>query len=107
MTADWQPDPTGWQNIVTRHKGIDHNLELDNFRDYYISKGDRRTDWNASLRTWMRNAEKWKRINPADPPKNPVRLVGPNGYTFCQDCNTPWEQHNVDACLMMQEAADG
>jgi hypothetical protein len=107
MTEDWQPDPSNWERIVTSTKGIDHQLELDNFRDHWLSKADKRTDWNASLRTWMRNAQKWQKVNPADPPKNPTRLVGPNGYTFCQDCNTPWEHHTEDACQMMQEAMNG
>jgi hypothetical protein len=107
MTEDWQPDPKNWERIVTSTKGIDHQLELDNFRDHWLSKADKRTDWNASLRTWMRNAQKWQKVNPADPPKNPVRLVGPNGYTFCQDCNTLWQDHNDEACIMMQEAMYG
>jgi hypothetical protein len=107
MTDDWQPDPTNWEGIVARHKGIDHAVELANFRDHYISKAEKRADWNASLRTWMRNADKWKKVNPADPPANPTRLVGPNGYTFCQDCNTPWDKHFEDACIMMQEAMNG
>ena len=107
MTDDWQPDPTNWQTIVNRHKDVDHAVELENFRDHYLSKAEKRADWNASLRTWMRNAQKWQKTNPADPPKNPVRLVGPNGYTFCQDCNTLWEHHTEDACLMVQEAMNG
>jgi hypothetical protein len=107
MTDDWQPDPTNWEGIVARHKGIDHAVELANFRDHYISKAEKRADWNASLRTWMRNADKWKKVNPADRPANPTRLVGPNGYTFCQDCNTPWDKHFDDACIMMQEAMNG
>jgi hypothetical protein len=107
MTEDWQPDPKNWERIVTSTKGIDHQLELDNFRDHWLSKDERRADWNASLRNWMRNAKAWQKTNPADPPKNPTRLVGPNGYTFCQDCNTPWEHHTEDACIMMQEAMNG
>jgi hypothetical protein len=107
MTDDWQPDPTNWEGIVARHKGIDHAVELANFRDHYISKAEKRADWNASLRTWMRNADKWKKVNPADRPANPTRLVGPNGYTFCQDCNTPWDKHFEDACEMIREANYG
>jgi hypothetical protein len=107
MAEDWQPDPANWERIVTTIKGIDHATELENFRDHWLSKDERRADWNASLRNWMRNAKAWQKVNPADPPKNPTRLVGPNGYTFCQDCNTPWEHHTEDACIMMQEAMNG
>jgi hypothetical protein len=104
MTSDWQPDPANWQRICTATKGVDHTTELENFRDHYISKAEKRADWNASLRTWMRNAEKWKRTNPADPPANPPRVVGPNGYTFCQDCDTPWSDHDEESCKIMTEA---
>lgn len=104
MTEDWQPDPANWQRICTATKGVDHTTELENFRDHYISKAEKRADWNASLRTWMRNAEKWKRTNPADPPANPPRVVGPNGYTFCQDCDTPWSDHDEESCKIMTEA---
>ena len=107
MTEHWQPDPTNWERIVTSTKGIDHQLELDNFRDHWLSKADKRTDWNASLRTWMRNAQKWQKVNPAERPANPVRLVGPNGYTFCQQCDATWDRHNEDACQMAQEARNG
>jgi len=107
MTDDWQPDPTNWEGIVSRHKGMDHATELANFRDYFISKDVKRVDWNAGLRQWMRNADKWKRTNPADPPPNPTRLVGPNGYTFCQDCNTPWDNHTQEGCEMIREANYG
>jgi DNA-binding transcriptional MocR family regulator len=107
MAENWQPDPANWERIVTTIKGIDHATELENFRDHWLSKDERRADWNASLRNWMRNAKAWQKVNPADPPKNPTRLVGPNGYTFCQDCNTPWEHHTEDACIMMQEAMNG
>lgn len=61
MTEDWQPDSTNLERIKAKHPLLDVQTELDNFRDHYISKGERRADWNASLRTWMRNAEKWSK----------------------------------------------
>jgi hypothetical protein len=59
MTDDWQPDSTNLDRIRAKHPTLDLIAELDNFRDHYISKGEKRADWNASLRTWCRNAEKW------------------------------------------------
>ena len=61
MTEDWQPDSTNLERIKAKHPLLDVQTELDNFRDHYIGKGERRADWNASLRTWMRNAEKWSK----------------------------------------------
>jgi len=61
MTVDWQPDEQNLSRIRERHPSVDVTTELENFRDHWISKGERRADWNASLRTWMRNAEKYAR----------------------------------------------
>jgi len=61
MAEDWQPDSTNLERIKAKHPLLDVQTELDNFRDHYIGKGERRADWNASLRTWMRNAEKWSK----------------------------------------------
>jgi DNA-binding transcriptional ArsR family regulator len=98
MTESWQPKADNWQAIISRHSDLDCQTELDNFRDHWIGKGERRADWNASLRTWMRNADKWKRVNPADPPKNKPANVGPNGRTFCDICHAPWAGHDPLYC---------
>jgi predicted transcriptional regulator len=98
MKDDWQPEPANWQTIIARHPNLDCQTELDNFRDHWIGKGERRANWNASLRTWMRNAEKWQRVNPADPPKNKPANVGPNGRTFCDQCRASWAQHDQLYC---------
>jgi DNA-binding MarR family transcriptional regulator len=100
MTADWQPEAANWQAIIGRHPQLDCQTELDNFRDHWIGKGERRADWNASLRTWMRNAEKWQRVNPADRPKNKPANVGPNGRTFCDTCHATWAEHDTLYCQM-------
>jgi hypothetical protein len=103
MTEDWQPNSDNWQAIISRHSDLDCQTELDNFRDHWIGKGERRADWNASLRTWMRNADKWKRVNPADPPKNKPANVGSNGRTFCDDCRASWAQHDQLFCDLEKE----
>lgn len=33
--------------------------QLPQFIDHYIAKGETRKDWDASFRTWMRNAREW------------------------------------------------
>ena len=44
-------------------------FETANFQDHHKSKGSTAIDWVASWRTWMRNAESWKK----DAPTVPVR----------------------------------
>ena len=59
MTADWQPEPDNVERLKAKHPTVDVEREVDAFRDHFISKGEPRADWNAGLRTWVRNAEKW------------------------------------------------
>lgn len=44
---------------------IDINQELEKFKDYYLSKGEQRADWNASFRNWWRNAIDRQKNRPA------------------------------------------
>jgi hypothetical protein len=39
--------------------------ELEKFKDYYLSKGEQRADWNASFRNWWRNAIDRQKNRPA------------------------------------------
>ena len=61
MTEDWQPSPDNLEGIRTKHPTLNIPSQIERFRDHYISKGEKRADWNASLRTWMRNAEEWSK----------------------------------------------
>ena len=63
MTEDWQPDERNLSRLKEKHPTVDLQTELANFRDHWISKGERRADWNAGFRTWVRNAEKWAKPN--------------------------------------------
>lgn len=44
---------------------IDIQHELEKFKDYYLSKGEQRADWNASFRNWWRNAIDRQKNRPA------------------------------------------
>jgi hypothetical protein len=61
MTSEWQPNPDNLDRIRQKHPTVDLATEIENFRDHYISKGEKRADWDASLRTWIRNSEKWSK----------------------------------------------
>jgi hypothetical protein len=59
MVETWTPDPANLEALKAKHPTLNVDAEADQFRDYWIGKGERRADWDASLRTWMRNAERW------------------------------------------------
>jgi len=108
MTADWEPDAQNVNTLEGRYPTLNLDDELDTFRDYWISKGERRADWNAGFRTWCRNAAKWAKDKP-EPGKVPhkKRQAGPNGYSFCLDCGGDWEGHDPEMCRLTQEMRHG
>ena len=79
MQADWTPDPDNIQRLKDRYPKLDVAGEVDNFRDYWISRGELRADWDASFRTWIRNADKWQQDNPR---KAKVMDAGRGGVFF-------------------------
>lgn len=39
--------------------------QIPQFVDHWTAKGDTRKDWDATFRTWMRNAREWNRLGPS------------------------------------------
>lgn len=68
MTESWQPDPDNVKRLKEKYPKVDVDREVDAFRDHFISKGEPRADWNAGLRTWIRNADKWDKTKAHTPP---------------------------------------
>ena len=91
MTADWTPDPVNVQGLEAKHSTLNLRHELDAFRDYWISKGERRADWNAGFRTWCRNAERWQAKERRDVPHSRPAKTGPDQ---CPECAQPWHDHD-------------
>lgn len=44
--------------INQQFREIDYDYEVEQFRDYYISTGDVRSDWDAAFRFWIRKSHK-------------------------------------------------
>lgn len=44
--------------ITANFKEIEYDYEVEQFRDYYISTGDVRSDWDAAFRFWIRKSNK-------------------------------------------------
>jgi len=56
IPEDWRPDSTGLMMAdQVGLSGADLDRELSQFRDYYLSEGKLKADWNASFRCWLRN----------------------------------------------------
>lgn len=58
LPDDFQP--TNGHKKMADEYGVDLQYEFEQFRDYHLAKGSSMLDWNAALRTWLRNAKKFK-----------------------------------------------
>ena len=58
LTREWQPsnELTTW---CKNQEDIDYDTERENFKDYYIGKGNKSKDWTAIFRLWIRRARKF------------------------------------------------
>lgn len=57
IKPDWEPNlkTIEWSQAYGDQAWIDE--ELEKFRDYFISTGTVRSDWNASFKNWIRKAK--------------------------------------------------
>lgn len=60
LPEGWMPDEEllAWAEVngVTRESAL---LETEQFIDHWHGKGERRKDWRATWRTWIRNSKRW------------------------------------------------
>jgi len=59
MTTEWEPSEKCHNDLGAEFIDLNLSLELDAFRDHWLSKGETRKDWDAALRNWCRNARKY------------------------------------------------
>ena len=60
MTEDWQPDEANVARLQQKFPKLDIAGQVGMFRDFWLSKGEARADWNAGLRTWCAKAEQFR-----------------------------------------------
>lgn len=60
----WEPPREVIVAMHAEHPDVDLRTEHANFTDHWVSKGERRVDWTAAWRKWMRNADKYARTRP-------------------------------------------
>lgn len=71
MPEGFSPSPA--HETMANQLGINLATEFDAFTDFHRSKGSTFKDWDAALRTWLRNAKKFNK---------PARAVVPQESAF-------------------------
>tara|TARA_R100000458_G_scaffold51240_1_gene51929 strand:- start:5206 stop:5544 length:339 start_codon:yes stop_codon:yes gene_type:complete len=59
IDADWKPDEQLLLWFFDTFKEATErelNYEREQFKDYYLSKGERKADWDAAFRFWCRKS---------------------------------------------------
>jgi len=59
MTTEWKPSEKCHETVGAEFVDLDLSLQLDSFRDYWISRGETRKDWDAAFRNWCRKAREF------------------------------------------------
>lgn len=59
IPPDFQPSDANVK--YANDNGIDLDHELEQFKNHHLAKGSTFKNWNAALRTWLGNANKWTR----------------------------------------------
>lgn len=63
LPEDFEPDDTALS--LAAELGVLLSAELPKFRDYHAARGKPMKDWQAALRTWLRNAKQFAKPTPA------------------------------------------
>lgn len=71
LPDDWKPNDQHLDFAAEKH--LDIEAEAEQFTDHHRAKGSVMKDWDAAFRTWMRNAVKWRKDEPA-PSRNLAHL---------------------------------
>lgn len=70
LPDDWAPADPAW--APQAYPNMEHGLELEKFTDHFRANGERRRDWDACWRNWIRRAATFHRA----PVLRPKRLSG-------------------------------
>lgn len=59
IPEDWQPSEKALANTRERYPSMPIDIEIEKFRNYYLSKATKRSNWDASWRTWCANGNSY------------------------------------------------
>lgn len=64
LTADWDPpaELLAWADDQGLHPQF-VAFETEKFRDHFLSKGEKKADWPAAWRNWLRRAGEFAAVN--------------------------------------------
>ena len=68
IKSDWKPSPAGYEYAKKNAPGMNIDYELEKFRDYHLREDSTYADWDATWRTWVRNAIKFDSSLATPPP---------------------------------------
>lgn len=104
LPPDFVPNET--HEKLAAQKGVNLDAELEQFRDYHTAKGSTMKDWDAALRTWLRNAKKFggAASAPADKPKRPKTIDTMNETELAQECRKRGINDNGMGVIEMRRA---
>lgn len=76
-------EPNGTAIVLAREQRVDLSVEFPQFVDHYTASGKTALDWQAKLRTWIRNRAKWDadKPRPGARPTHPVDRAIQRGVT--------------------------
>ena len=101
---EWQPSDQLITDCLERLLGMDIDIhqELEKFKDYYLSKGEQRADWNASFRNWWRNAIDRQKNRPATSRNfnRPLSLSDKASQANEAFLNSTAEKHQPDSLII-------
>jgi hypothetical protein len=77
IKSDWKPSPVGYEYAKKNAPGMNIDYELEKFQDYHLREDSAYSDWDATWRTWVRNAIKFdpSLATPPPPPKKQFGVV--------------------------------
>lgn len=55
IPEDWRPSEKALAHARERYPSMPVDIEIEKFRDHHLSKGTKRSNWDASWRTWCIN----------------------------------------------------
>nr|DAD91989.1 MAG TPA: DNA-binding domain protein [Siphoviridae sp. ctdoa10]DAE08826.1 MAG TPA: DNA-binding domain protein [Siphoviridae sp. ctAiL5] len=59
IPEDWRPSEKDLARTRERYPSMPIDIEIEKFRDYHLSKGTKRSNWDASWRTWCTNGNSY------------------------------------------------
>lgn len=59
IPEDWRPSEKTLASTRERYPSMPIDIEIEKFRNYYLSKGTKRSNWDASWRTWCTNGNSY------------------------------------------------